>query len=169
MSLRHPSLVFVLDPRSVRVKWHATRPFLHQHDPHFVGDGWIGVFDNNQDPTPRGTMLGGSRIVALRPATDSVAVWFPTPRSDPFYTATAGHWQPLDNGNYLLTESRAGRVVEVAPDGRTVWEWIHQPYDGTRAPFVTGGTRYALTRADVADWPCASVAPARTPSSSPRP
>ncbi|MFB6248522.1 MAG: arylsulfotransferase family protein [Salinibacter sp.] len=90
VSLRHPSLVFVFDPRSGRVKWHATRPFIHQHDPDFVGGGWIGVFDNNQDPTPRGTMLGGSRIVALRPATDSVAVWLPTPRPDPLHTATAG-------------------------------------------------------------------------------
>jgi len=97
---------------------------------------WIGVFDNNQDPTPRGTMLGGSRIVALSPNTDSMKTLFPTARSEPFYTATAGHWQTLDNGNSLLTEARADRVVEVAPSGRTVWEWIHPPYDSTRVLFV---------------------------------
>lgn len=170
VSLRTPSLVFVVDPTSLEVKWTASTPFLHQHDPDFLGDGWIGVFDNNQDPTPRGTMLGGSRIVALSLNTDSMKTLFPTARSEPFYTATAGHWQTLDNGNYLLTEARAGRVVEVAPSGRTVWEWIHPPYDDARVPFVMNGARHDLTRADVADWACASAgstaARAPTPSSS---
>jgi len=172
VSLRTPSLVFVVDPTSLEVKWTASTPFLHQHDPDFLGDGWIGVFDNNQDPTPRGTMLGGSRIVALSPSIDSMKTLFPTARSEPFYTATAGHWQTLANGNYLLTEVRAGRVVEVAPSGRTVWEWIHPPYDDARVPFVMNGTRYDLTRADVADWPCTSVGSTAvrvpTPSSSAR-
>ena len=83
VSLRTPSLVFVVDPTSLEVKWTASTPFLHQHDPDFVGDGWIGVFDNNQDPTPRGTMLGGSRIVALSPSIDSMKTLFPTARSGP--------------------------------------------------------------------------------------
>ncbi|MEF8797520.1 MAG: arylsulfotransferase family protein [Salinivenus sp.] len=157
VSLRTPSLVLVVDPTSLEVKWKASTPFIHQHDPDFLGDGWIGVFDNNQDPTPRGTMLGGSRIVALSPSADSTKTLFPTARSEPFYTPTAGHWQRLDNGNSLLTEARAGRVVEVAPSGRTVWEWIHPPYDDTRVPFVMNGTRHNLTREDVADWPCSSV------------
>ena len=90
VSLRTPSLVFVVDPTSLEVKWTASTPFLHQHDPDFLGHGWTGVFDNNQDPTPRGTMLGGSRIVALSPSTDSMKTLFPTARSEPFYTATAG-------------------------------------------------------------------------------
>lgn len=156
VSLRHPSLVFVFDPESAQVKWHASQPFIHQHDPDFVGDGWIGVFDNNEDPTPRGTMLGGSRIVMLQPHTDSVRVPFPTGHSAPLYTATAGSWQMLGNGNLLLTEVRAGRVVEVAPDGQTVWEWIRASYD-ERVPFVMSGTRYSLTREEVANWPCSFV------------
>lgn len=156
VSLRHPSLVFVLDPESGEVEWHASHPFIHQHDPDFVGDGWIGIFDNNEDPTPRGSMLGGSRIVMLQSHTDSVRVPFPTARSAPLYTATAGSWQMLDNGNLLLTEARAGRVVEVAPDGRTVWEWVRASYDET-VPFVMNATRHSLTREDVAKWPCASV------------
>lgn len=154
VSLRNLHLVLVVDPDSERVKWHASEPFVMQHDPDFMGDGWIGVFNNNRDLTGRGERLGGSRILALQPHMDSTRVLFPTADSDPFYTGTRGKWQRLENGNLLLTESNAGRVVEVSPDGRTVWEWAVEPYDESSMPAVTEGTRYPLTVDEVADWPC---------------
>lgn len=156
VSLRVLSLVFVLDPESGNVKWHATDPFIYQHDPDFLGNGWIGVFDNNYDLTRRGTMLGGSRIVALQPHTDSMEVRFPTQHSDPFYTHIRGKWQQLENGNMLLTESAAGRIVEVGPDGRTVWEWVHES-SNSKVPEISQGTRVDLTVEDIASWPCSSV------------
>lgn len=162
VSLRNLHLVFVVDPSTLEVKWHTSAPLIQQHDPDFIGDGWIGIFDNNEDFTARGTMLGGSRIVALQPHTDSTEVRFPTPHSEPFYTDIRGKWQALDNGNLLLTEGQAGRVVEVGPDGRTVWEWVHAPYDADHTVAVQQGARYDLTAADVASWPCSSVdAPSR--------
>lgn len=157
VSLRNLDLVVVLDPESGRVKWHASEPFIMQHDPDWIGDGWIGVFDNNWDGTARGDMLGGSRIVALQPHTDSTRILFPTPESEPFYTARRGKWQLLENGNLLLTESSAGRVVEVAPDGRTLWEWIAGPYEETRVPSVARAQRVDLGPEDVAEWPCSSA------------
>ena len=163
VSLKHPNLVLVLDPDTREVKWHADSGpddryhLLQQHDPDFMGDGWIGVFDNQEDFTDRGAMLGGSRLLAFQPHTDSVAVLFPPPQSDTVYTKNRGKWQPLDNGNYLLTESNAGRVLEVTPAGRTVWEWIHEPQSETQVPFITSADRYDLTRAEVASWPCSSL------------
>ncbi|WP_259228159.1 arylsulfotransferase family protein [Salinibacter ruber] len=157
ISLRNLHLVFVLDPGSGEVKWHASDPFITQHDPDFIGGGWIGVFDNNEDFTKRGRMNGGSRIIALQPHTDSLRVLFPTKRSENFYTAIRGKWQKLENGNMLLTEANAGRVVEVAPNGETVWEWIHSPITKSRVAPVTEGTHYDLTQEDVASWPCSSV------------
>lgn len=154
VSLRDLHLVFVVDPGSREIRWHASLPFVYQHDPEFLDDGWIGVFDNRWDGTPRGTVLGGSRIVALQPLTDSTRVLFPTERSDPFHTNIVGTWQHLEDGNMLLTESRAGRVVEVDPNGETVWEWIHSPYDETHVPTVTEATAYELTAGQVAAWPC---------------
>lgn len=157
VSLREPNLVFVLDPDTKETKWHASAPFIQQHDPDFVGDGWIGVFDNNEDFTGRGTMLGGSRIAALQPHTDSMDVRFPTAHSAPFYTDVRGKWQALENGNMLLTEAQAGRAVEVDPDGRTVWEWVQPSYNNSKVPVVTKAVRHDLTREEVAAWPCASV------------
>ena len=154
VSVRNLDLVLVFDPESLEVKWSASRPFIMQHDPDWMGDGWIGVLDNNWDDTERGTMLGGSRIVALRPHTDSTRVIFPTAKADSFYTAHRGKWQQLESGNLLLVESDAGRVVEVDPDGRTLWEWTAESYDGSSVPSVTRAARVELSREEVADWPC---------------
>jgi hypothetical protein len=157
VSLRYPSLVLVLDPENREVKWYESRLFTHQHDPDFLGDGWIGVFDNRRDGTERGAMLGGTRIVALEPHADSMKVLFPTRHSAPHYTATAGKWQMLSNRNMILVEARAGRVAEVDSSGHTVWEWINAPISDTKMPPVTKAVRTSLSRKDVASWPCSSV------------
>lgn len=157
ISLREPHLVFVLDPDTEETKWHASAPYIQQHDPDFIGDGWIGVFDNNEDFTERGKMLGGSRIVALQPHTDSMEVRFPTASSEPFYTDVRGKWQGLQNGNMLLTEAQAGRVAEVDPQGRTVWEWVQPSYNGSLVPVVTKAVRLDLTREAVSSWSCTST------------
>jgi len=170
VSLRSSSLVFVFDPTTRKVKWHASQPFTYQHDPDFVGNGWIGVFDNNYDltafdtPSKRGTMLGGNRVVGLQPHADSTEVWFPTAHSERVYTDVRGKWQKLENGNMLLTEANAGRAVEVDSEGRIVWEWIHRPTQEGKVPSVSKVTRYNLSREEVADWPCTSV-PSRSRSS----
>lgn len=169
VSLRALSLVFVFDPDTKEVKWHSSEPFIYQHDPDFVGEGWIGVFDNNYELTPydgpdRGTMLGGNRIVYLQPHTDSINVRFPTQHSELLYTHVRGKWQELDNGNMLLTEAVAGRAVEVDSSGRSVWEWIHPPTDDSQIPAVTKATRHDLTREEVASWSCSLVDSISTPA-----
>ena len=54
VSLRHIDAVFVLDPGTREVKWSAHEPFMRQHDPDFIGEGWISVFDNRNEATSRG-------------------------------------------------------------------------------------------------------------------
>ncbi|MEF8796217.1 MAG: arylsulfotransferase family protein [Salinivenus sp.] len=161
VSLRDLHLVFVFDPGTRTIKWHSFGPFIRQHDPDFMGDGQIGVFDNNPDGTHRGTVLGGSRILVLEPPSDSTTVRFPTARSDTFYTEAGGKWQQLANGHLLLTEAQAGRVAEVDSAGRTVWEWIRMP-TGARVPEILDGARYDLTPADVEAWTCSAGGPEST-------
>lgn len=155
VSLKWLNVVFVVDPTTLNVKWWAGEPFIRQHDPDFMGEGWIGVFDNRKDGTDRGTRFGGSRIVALQPHTDSTAVWFePSEEGVRLYSPIQGNLQMLENGNLLLTESTAGRVIEVTRDGRLVWEWIQPSYNGTRVPVVYWAERYNLSREEVSPWPC---------------
>ena len=159
VSLRHPNLVFVFDPKTLNVKWHASDPFVYQHDPDFIGDGWIGILNNNRDLTGDGSMLGDSEIVMMQPHTDSVRVLFPTEQSEPFHTFHRGTWQKLDNGNMLLAETSKGRIVEVTPDGRTAWEWVHESPESDDSKVLPAGDadRPNLTRNDVAPWSCSSV------------
>lgn len=110
--------------------------------------------------------LGGSRIVSVQPHTDSVRVCFPTRHSAPLYPRVQGQWR-LPNGNMLLVDRDAGRVTEVGPDGRPVWNWVHGPHGKSKVPVVTGAHRYDLTRKEVASWPCSSADSLRaSPSSS---
>jgi hypothetical protein len=154
VSLRRINLVFVFDPETMEVKWHVSDPFIWQHDPDFIRDGWIGVFDNNRI---RGKTTGeGSRIIAFQPHTDSTKILFQGKYLDRFYTGHRGKWQMLGNGNMLLTEEAAGRVVEVSSDGKPVWEWVHESYD-SKVPSVTKATHHDLTREEIASWPCSSV------------
>jgi hypothetical protein len=157
VSLRLPSLIFVADPDSGIIKWHFSGPLVHQHDPDFIGNGWIGIFDNQEDGTEWGDLLGGSRVLAVQPETDSVAVLYEAADADTFYTPVLGKWQLLSNGNLVLTEGVTGRVFEVTSAGRTVWEWVHQPFDEAHSVEVTEGTRYSLSAEEVAGWACGSA------------
>ena len=101
-------------------------------------------------------MLGGSRVVALQPETDSVRVLFPTDSSERAYTGQGGSWQQLDNGNRLLVISEEGKIMEVQPNGKTVWEWQIDSYDNDRVPSSVQGRQISLPRRQVEAWPCSS-------------
>jgi len=163
VSLRHPSLVFVFDPDTKEVKWHSSDPFAYQHDPDFLGDGWIGVFNNKTGITDR---TDGSSMTFVRPHTGTVEERYPTEHSGPFYTATSGKFQRLSGGNLLLTESTAGRAAEVDSTGRTVWEWVHPGHNGT-VPALKEAARYPLRPAEVASWPCSPSGSSQPPASNP--
>ena len=153
VSSRHLSAIFVLSQEGA-IKWLASEPFNHQHDPDFENDGWITVFDNRKDDSEDGRYLGGSAIVAIHPATNQVRLLHPGSGADRFHTDAGGKHQLLDNGNRLITEARAGRVFEVDRAGKLVAEWVQQPYDDKRVPEVLEGTRYNLSPAAVVAWPC---------------
>jgi hypothetical protein len=56
----------------------------------------------------------------------------------------------------LLAETTKGRVVEVTPDGRTAWEWVHESY-GSTVSGVADVHRHDLTQQQVASWACSQV------------
>lgn len=154
VSLRDLHLLMVLNPDTLEVKWHSNSDTLSQHDVDFIGDGWIGAFDNNFDRTEDGRVMGGSRVVAIRPHTGERDVLFPKEGSPPFYTKWSGKWQMLENGNILLTEARAGRALEVTGAGEPVWEWVIEPFDAQHVAEVMEASRYPFTADDVSAWTC---------------
>jgi len=124
VSFRSLNMVAVIDPNTVRIKWHQIGPWYRQHDPDFLPDGSIAVFDNRMG-------LGYSRILRVDPATHAVRLAFQANPPEAFYSWRRGKQQILENGNILITESERGRVLEATPDGQFAWIYTNI-YDGKR-------------------------------------
>ena len=155
LSLRHLNMLLVVDPDNWTVKWYQSGPWHRQHDPDFQADGTITVFDNNSDDTKRGEILGGSRIVAVQPSLPErpVKILYGDKDGQTFFTNTQGKHQVLDNGNILIAEYYAGRVLEVDAGGEIVWEYVNQ-YDEENAAKISGAERVAEDYFEISDWTC---------------
>lgn len=153
ISMRNLNLLFVFDPDTMKVKWHQTGPWLRQHDPDFLPDGTISLFNNNRDETSTGTVLGGSNIMVVNPTTGETRVIYRGTADRPFYSNILGKLQHLPNGNFLVTESKGGRAFEFDGRGQIVWEYINR-YDEHRVAEVTEATRIMDGFFTVDDWTC---------------
>lgn len=153
VSLREPNMVLVVDPESRIVKWYQVGPWIQHHDPDFQPNGKISVFDNNYDTTWNGSFLGGSKITELELSTGKIRNLYGGVDSQPMYTTYQGDHQILPNGNILITESTAGRVVEVTSDGDVVWEFINQYAEG-EVLLVSDALRYDRSYFSDQSWTC---------------
>ena len=156
VSLRNLNLVLVLDPETEVVKWHQTGPWLKQHDPDFLPSGKISVVNNNDDGTDEGSILGGSRILEVDPATGDTADRYGSMPGQKWYTFRRGKHQYLPNGNVLITDSESGRVIEVNKQGEIVWEFINR-FDDQYVAILSGAIRYEEDYFKVKDWSCGTI------------
>ncbi len=127
LSIPIPELVVVVDPESEKVVW--ARKFRSLHDVQIVGDGTFLAFDN------RGAG-GDSRALEMDPATMDVAWEYRGSQQEPLVSYLMGAVQRLPSGNTLVTESEGGRVIEVTPDGRIVWEFYTPHRAGDDGEFI---------------------------------
>jgi len=124
LSMRHIDALAVLDLDEARIVWLSQGPWSRQHDVQITASGAMLLFDN------RGGRHGTSRAVALEPFTDRALWQYAGEPGLPLSSDVLGAVQELPNGNVLITESTAGRVVEVTRAGDPVWVWTN--------PAVTG-------------------------------
>ncbi len=118
VSFRNINTIAVVDVEARRVSWALTGMWRDQHQPTLLPSGRMLLFDN--------TGAGGrSRVLEFDPATQEVAWSFDL--GGRLFSLSCGSVQRLPNGNTLITESDAGRALEVTPDGRVVWEFL-TPY-----------------------------------------
>lgn len=149
LSLRNLSMILVVNPDTKNVRWWDALHFVQQHDPDWIGQGWIGVYDNRRDGTSRGSVLGGSRVVAVQPKSGSVRVL----HHGDFHSNIMGEWQRLGEDRYLITESLAGRAF-IVDEGETVWNWLAPTYGEDRVPRLAEATKYNLKSSTVRRWSC---------------
>ncbi len=116
ISPRHLDTIAVLDPDSGKIVWAAHGPWHAQHDPSFLDNGHLLLFDN----------LGsakGSRVLEYDPQTQSFPWWYPDDNGPSFFTRIRGVTQRLPNGNTLIVESENGELFEVTPGREIVWSF----------------------------------------------
>jgi hypothetical protein len=142
VSPRHLDAVAVLDPDSGKVVWAARGPWRSQHDPTFLDNGHLLLFDNLGSP-------GGSRVLEYDPQTQSFPWTYPGEKGKPFLSRIRGMSQRLPNGNTLIVNSDGGEAFEVTPGQEVVWSCSCGPIEFYRArrylpaqvPFVKGDPR----------------------------
>ena len=111
--------ISILDPRNGTIAWARQVSRHYQHTARFLANGTIGVFKNSDNIA----VGGGSRVVAVDPASGAETWAFAGDEKFFFYSENRGSIQPLPNGNILVTESNAGRAFELTPAREIVWEY----------------------------------------------
>lgn len=134
VSIRQMHMLTIFDRETGEIKWHHQGPWVRQHDPDIHPDGTISVF-NNRAWGYWFSEYAGSDIMLLDPATKTTKKLFPNNEDQFFFTDIMGSHQFLPNGNLLIAESRAGRVIEVDSEGNTVWEYVDK-YDDQYASLI---------------------------------
>jgi hypothetical protein len=126
VSARHLNTIFIVDRDNGDVVWQYSAGLDYQHEASMwaageAEDGVIVLFNNGRHN------LNGYRrslVQAVEPTTGEV-VWQYGSRF--FFSSIAGTVQTLPGGNYAVTSSHGGRIFELTPDKRIVWEWV-PPY-----------------------------------------
>lgn len=152
VSLRNRNLIMVVDPDTETIKWSHIGSWSRQHDPDWMPDGRIAVFDNARDGTIQGRILGSSRIIAVDPNTKEETVLYGG-ATDFFHTTRRGKQQILPDGRILITEAEAGRIFEVDRTGDILWEFVHG-FDERFAFNISEAIAVPRGFFKVSDWNC---------------
>jgi hypothetical protein len=143
ITLREPNLVLIIRPSTGKVVWARSMPCRAPHHATPLPNGNMMIFDN-QGRRERG---GISRVVEFCPRSGA-AVWsFHGNKQEYFFSLVRCSQQVLPNNNVLITESDAGRLLEVTRNGDIVWEW-RTPHRGETlglpeaVPIICTGVRY---------------------------
>ena len=107
------------------MKWIAHGPWRDQHDPDFQADGTISIFSNNTDRSR-------SQIITVDPRTGTSRDLFAGTDLS-FDSFIMGKHEHLPNGNWMITSTIQGRVIEATPDGRIVREYNNILNEGYNA------------------------------------
>ena len=144
VSLRTPSLVFLYRPSTNDVLWHSFGYVYRQHDPDFVDESRVSIFDNNTpyrvERTPPVDQSvedetvwsdGHSQVIVYDFATKKYSSYFDEVlHMHEVRSPTQGRSEILPNGELFLEETDYGRVLYFNADGSLRWSYVNGTKDG---------------------------------------
>jgi hypothetical protein len=117
LSVRELDLVCIFRESTGQFVWSwGPGEIQCQHHPTMLENGNILLFDN-------GCQRGYSRVIELDPRQKRIVWEYKRPKE--FFSRRRGGVQRFPNGNTFITESDRGRVFEVSPEGKIVWEFLN--------------------------------------------
>jgi hypothetical protein len=130
ISMREINSVMVLDPTGRNVKFIYTGEMVRQHDPDFTSGTTITVFDNYHTVGSVPDEPRRSRVLEITAPSGAVREVFGD--GPAYYTEIMGKHQILPNGHLLVTVSKQGQALEIAPDGALAWQFENDVGEGMR-------------------------------------
>jgi hypothetical protein len=107
----------------------AFDPVPAHHDLEVLTNGNLLLFENNENS-------GHSQVVEIDPVDFDVRWSYGGSDEQPLYSKFLGAVQRLPNGNTLITESDAGRALEVTPKGEIAWQFHNPRRSGDRDQYI---------------------------------
>ena len=134
LSFRHQSLVMLYRPSSGKVLWAKAGPWRAQHDVTILDDHRIGVFDNQVVIGFADEQVAGhNREIVYDFASRKVSSPFDGGfEKHGLATVVGGRGTPLANGDLVVEDTNAGRLVRMNAQGDVRWRYIHGDEKGTR-------------------------------------
>lgn len=117
--------------------WATLGPWRLQHDADFLNNGNLLVFDN----VGHLGVGGGSRVIEFDPESLGIVWEYAGDKRRPLYSEQRSGQQRLPSGNTLIVESDFGRMLEVTPDKRVVWEFLNPQRLDDKIAAILGATR----------------------------
>lgn len=126
-SLRSTSGIIIIDRQTKEIIWHLDSTVVaQQHCASELDNGNILIFDNGTYRHHESATY--SRVIEVERTTKEIVWQYKDPNPMTFFTPFMGGAQRLKNGNTLITEAAFGRVFEVTPAGKMVWEYINEDF-----------------------------------------
>jgi hypothetical protein len=113
-----------------------------QHDPDFLENGNLLIYDNQGDADREGR----TRVIEVDPANGAIVWQYPGAGGTPLLNRVRGDQQRLANGDTLISEQDGYRVIEVTREGALAWEYVcalRLPGGKRRPSMVYYAERYA--------------------------